>query len=65
MGFFDWFKRKLNITPDQVDDPDPAMREIASRVFNSGVGETGTIDKNRKVTTTCRFDPATGKPLNK
>jgi len=67
MSILDWFRRKRkpkDVLPEQVDDPDPAMREIVSRVWNTGVGEMGTIDENRKATT-CQFDPKTGKPLNK
>ena len=66
MSIFDWFRRKRKpkeIAPEQVEHPDQAMREIVSRVWNTGKPETGTI-KDGNVTS-CQFDPKTGKPLNK
>ena len=66
MSILDWFRRKpKDMLPEQVDDPDPAMQEIVARVWNTGVGETGSIDKDRKVNVSCQFDPKTGNPLSK
>ncbi len=70
MSLFSWLWKKRSvdhhtkpISPDQVDDADPALREIVARVLNTGIAESGIIDPDGTVHVTSRYNTRTGQTI--